>query len=78
MGWSSRMFWAAGGVMMLAAVALIAAAAVATSDGTTVESRLTFLTAVVMASAVLVTGGLFHVAGAVLRAAERESEDKAG
>ena len=77
MGWSSKMFWTAGVVMLLASFGLIAVAAVATSSTAGVENRLTYLSALVLAAAVLITSGLFHVAGAVLYAAERVAERKA-
>lgn len=74
--WTSRTFYSGGLVMFLCAFALIAVSAVAVAANPSVEARLVSIANMLQAAALMITGGLFHVAGAVLAAAERTPKDQ--
>src|SRR5439155_27287181 len=58
LSWTSKSFYLSGLVMILASFGLIAVATVATSSNPHVEARLAYLTAILQATGVMITGGL--------------------
>jgi hypothetical protein len=69
--WTSGAFYVAGFVMLLCAFGMIAVCAVTGAANVSVEARLMSLTSTLHAVGLMVTSGLFSVAGAILAAVEQ-------
>jgi hypothetical protein len=69
--WTSRLFYITGLVMLLCAFVMIAVSAVAGATNPSIEIKLVSLTSMLQAVGLMITGGLFHVAGAIVATTER-------
>jgi hypothetical protein len=69
--WTSRLFYITGLVMLLGAFVMIAISAVAGTTNRNIETQMVSTRGMLQAVGLLITGGLFHVAGAIAAMTER-------